>query len=111
MRIWKGTLLILLVLLMLTACGAEHSTSSEPDSTQNASESATQYSNLEDDASDDAPLEWPVELMGDILPVPSGVITSIDRGDTSGEMDSRRAHHFSFFAYRMRQQSVVCERL
>lgn len=82
MRIWKGILLILLVLLMLTACGAEHSTSSEPDSTQNASESATQSSNPEDDASDDAPLEWPVELMGDILPVPSGVITSIDRSDT-----------------------------
>ena len=58
MRIWKGTLLILLVLLMLTACGAEHSTSSEPDSTQNASESAPQSSNPEDDASDDAPLEW-----------------------------------------------------
>ena len=40
------------------------------------------YSEDSGDVGDDSPLEWPTQLMGDILPVPSGVITSIDRGDT-----------------------------
>ena len=33
------------------------------------------------DTSDDTPLEWPSELMGDILPVPKGTITSIDKAN------------------------------
>lgn len=82
MRAWKDILPVLLMLFILTACSAEQSTSSKPDLAQSFSKSATQSSNPEGDINDDAPLEWPVELMGDILPIPSGIITSIDRGDT-----------------------------
>jgi hypothetical protein len=58
MRIGKYVIPILLMLLMLTACGSEG------------------------DTGDDTSLEWPAQLMGNILPSPAGVITSIDRGDT-----------------------------
>lgn len=33
------------------------------------------------DTGDDTPLKWPTELMGDILPVPNGAITSIDKAN------------------------------
>lgn len=55
---WKNVIPILLVMLMLNACGSEG------------------------DTGDNTPLEWPSQLMGNILPSPDGVITSIDRGDT-----------------------------
>ena len=47
---------------------------------QGNSELTTQTAVIEGDAGDDSPLEWPAEIMGASLPVPKGIITSIDQG-------------------------------
>ncbi len=47
---------------------------------QSTSESTTQTSVASGDVGDDSPLEWPAELMGQSLPAPKGIITSIDQG-------------------------------
>lgn len=84
MSSWKDVLPILLLLLLLTACGTDQAKLSNQNQTQqseqSSSEATAQALNAEGDIGDDTPLEWPEELMGDILPPPSATITSIDQG-------------------------------
>ncbi len=79
-------IIIMILILFLTSCQSKQDA---PDTSQAAVKTTTTSAaadTSEGDIGDDTPLEWPVELMDDVLPVPSGTITSIDRAsDIWGE--------------------------
>ncbi len=98
MSVHKGILPILLIILLLTACDAEQTKVPDPDRIKISDPDQTQQNEQSDskaeaqalkakgDVGDDTPLEWPAELMGDILPSPNAIFTSIDQGsDFFGE--------------------------
>lgn len=88
MNLWKDVLPILLLLLLLTACGAEQTKAQDPNQVQSKEAVISTATALTagGDIGDETPMEWPAELMGDLPPVEGGTITSIDKGsDAFGE--------------------------
>lgn len=58
-----------------------------PKTSSEISQIPSKTASSEGDTGDDTPLEWPTELMGDILPVPNGAITSIDKANQIWDKD------------------------